>query len=447
MSRQEMSAADAAWLHMDRPTNLMVVNSVLVYDEPMDRDKIVEVLTERLIEPFPRFRQRVAEPRWPLARPAWEDDPHFSIDRHLISARLPEPGGDAELQDYVSRQMGMPLDHNRPLWEMHLIDGYQDGAATLTRMHHAIADGIALARLLFSLTDGAPDAPIADDVDDHGHRSLLDAALHEGLELVGLVGHPPRITSALRRAPSVAATLAKELFLLPDARTAFTGRNGITKRAAWTRPIPLERVKAAAHASGATVNDLMLAAVSGALRHYLQQRGSPVHDLRAMVPFNLRPLDEPLPRDLGNRFGLVFLSLPLTVGDPDERVVEVHRRMNAIKASPEGAVSYGVLGLIGLTAPQVERTVVSFFASKATGVMTNVPGPREPVSLAGVPVRRVLPFVPRSGDISLGISIFSYAGEITVGFSTDAGLAPDPERIIEAFEHELAGYLERASAE
>ena len=153
-----MPSADAAWLHMDRPTNLMIIHSVFWFDEPVDWNRFGETVEERLVEAYPRFRQRVVESRVPGRTPHWEDDPDFDIGTHIHHLALPAPGDQAALQELVGDLMVRPLDRSRPLWEMYTIDGYGDGAAVLVRMHHCIADGIALARVMLSLTDAAPDA-------------------------------------------------------------------------------------------------------------------------------------------------------------------------------------------------------------------------------------------------------------------------------------------------
>ncbi len=155
------SSADAAWLHMDRPSNLMVINSVLLFDEPVDWNRVREIIQRRLVDVYPRFRQRAVESRLPLRPPKWEDDPDFAIEHHLHHLALPAPGDDAALQDFVGDLMTMPLDRSRPLWHTYMIDGYGAGAAMICRMHHCIADGIALARVMLSLTDAAPDGGIA----------------------------------------------------------------------------------------------------------------------------------------------------------------------------------------------------------------------------------------------------------------------------------------------
>jgi WS/DGAT/MGAT family acyltransferase len=207
---------------------------------------------------------------------------------------------------------------------------------------------------------------------------------------------------------------------------------------AWTEDILLDDVKAIGQATGATVNDVLVAVTTGALRRYLKAKGTPTDEVRAMVPFNLRPLDEPLPRELGNRFGLVYLDLPVGLRSSRQRLDEVHRRMEGIKDSPEGAMSYGILGLIGLTPPQLERRLVDMFASKSSLVLTNVPGPREPLYYAGTKVAGIIPWVPAGGAIGLGVSIFSYNGKVTIGLRSDAGIIPEPQAILDDFERELA---------
>ena len=152
------SSADAAWLHMDRPTNLMVINSLLLFDEPVDWERAKQITQRRLVDRYPRFRERVVESHLPLRAPKWELDPDFALEHHMHHRALPAPGGTAELQELVSDLMTMPLDRNRPLWHTYMVDGFGDGAAMICRMHHCIADGIALARVMLSLTDSEPDS-------------------------------------------------------------------------------------------------------------------------------------------------------------------------------------------------------------------------------------------------------------------------------------------------
>jgi hypothetical protein len=159
--------------------------------------------------------------------------------------------------------------------------------------------------------------------------------------------------------------------------------------------------------------------------------------VHALVPFNLRPLDQPLPRELGNRFGLVLLGLPVGIEEPVARLAEVKRRMDAIKASHEGALAFGILGLIGRTPVQLEERLIDFFSAKGSMVLTNVPGPRRRLSLAGTPLGGVLVWAPCSGSVGMSVSVFSYAGDVTVGFLADAGLVPEPQLLANGFRREL----------
>lgn len=449
-----LSSADAAWLHMDRPTNLMVINSVLLFDQPVDWERLKQINQERLVDPYPKFAQRVVESRLPLRPAKWEDDPDFAIEHHMHHIALPAPGDDAALQELVGDLMTMPLDRNRPLWQEYMVDGYGEGAALIVRMHHCIADGISLARVMLSLTDSGSDAGIAraGRSDPPASRLLVGGMPVPGTRLLGRAVRAG--SGAARRgieiatSPSQAVGLAAEigrdaatalrLLLTPaDAASAIKGDPGISRRVAWTHQLSLPEIQRIARAADATVNDVLLAAVTGAIRHYLQERGGPVVEIQAMVPFNLRPLDQPVPRELGNKFGLVFLPLPVGVSGGYRRLVEVHKRMDEIKHSRDGAVSFGLLSVTGLTPEPLERRIVDLFTAKGTAVMTNVPGPTKPVYLAGSPIRTVLIWAPTSGHIGMSVTIFSYCGEVTVGLMVDAALIPDPGEIVNALEREL----------
>ena len=227
-----------------------------------------------------------------------------------------------------------------------------------------------------------------------------------------------------------------------DAATAIKGDPGISRRVAWSVPLSLPQIKHVAHTHQATVNDVVLAGVSGALRHYLQDHDSEVGEIQAMVPFNLRDIDAPLPRELGNKFGLVFLPLPVGTSGSYRRLVAVHRRMQEIKAGRDGAVSYGFLSLIGLAPEPLERRIIDMFTAKGTAVMTNVPGPREAVYLAGTPIRTVLVWAPTSGHIGMSVSIFSYRDEVTIGLMVDAALIPEPDEIVGRLEQELDALMD-----
>jgi WS/DGAT/MGAT family acyltransferase len=234
--------------------------------------------------------------------------------------------------------------------------------------------------------------------------------------------------------------------LWPDPKTPFKGELGVPKRAAWSAPLALQEVKAIGRAVGGSVNDVLLTAATGALRRYMQGLGEPVDGLnfRGVVPVNLRPADvEP---DLGNKFGLVFLSLPVGIADPLERLLELKRRMDKIKGSPEAILIFGLLNFAGGAPVEVQDALVNIFGTKATGVMTNVPGPRQQLYLAGAPLDTIMFWVPQSGHLGLGVSIISYAGQVWLGVATDQGLVPDPEAIIAGFHVEFDELLKIAAA-
>lgn len=448
MGRRPVDPVDTIWLNMDRADNLMVIESVMTLEGPVEWDRFVQVLRDRVLDRFPVFGQR---PRWsalPLVGPHWEDDPDFDVERHLRRVRLPAPGGDRELQEYVATQLGVPLERDRPLWQMHLLDGYGDGAAVYSRLHHSLADGIALMQVLLSMTDVAPDgsAPEPAAAPEGSRDGVVAWAAHLGasashalLELPHLVA-PRHVADAMTVARQTTAITAK-LLLTRNPRSPVNGRPGPDKRAVWSDPIPLAQVVSAGHRTGATVNDLLVAALAGALGRYVARHDGEATDIPTMVPVNLRPLGEPLPAELGNRFALVLFVLPSSLRTPFERLAETKRRMDAIKHSPEALLTFGLIRGIGRTGPELERFLVDFFANKASGVTTNVPGPREPRYIAGARITRLFGWAPESGRQTLGTCIFTYDGQVHVGFKVDARQIPQPEELVEDFRAEVEELL------
>ncbi|HEY7951988.1 MAG TPA: wax ester/triacylglycerol synthase family O-acyltransferase [Solirubrobacteraceae bacterium] len=424
-----LPSADAAFLHMDRPTNLMVINFVMLFDERVEVQRLRAVIAARLLDRYPRFRQLVVGRRPPLRGPSFVEDSDFQLHHHVHHRELPAPGDDTVLRELVSDLVTSPLKRSRPLWAMHLLDRPAAGSALVVRIHHCIVDGIALAQLMLSLTDATSDAP-------------ADAPLWQDALVAARTSHVrasrrERVRGTLAGASANTQALAKLLFTLPDSKTALRGRLGAHKRVAWTERLDLALVKATARAQGASVNDVLLAAVCGALRRHMLECGGEPRAIRTLVPFNLRPLEEPIPRDLGNRFGLVFLTLPVDVEGRRERLQELKRRMGAIKSSREGPVSYAILKAMGLTAPRVESRIVDIFTAKASAMTTNVPGPRERVYMAGTRLGAVLVWAPVSGSVGMTVSIFSYHDGVTIGLLADAGLVPEPQAIARYAEEEL----------
>ncbi len=446
---ERFSLVDAAWLHMDEPTNMAVISGVIMFDDPLDFNVLKELIRTRLLR-VRRFRQRVREPLFGVGIPQWEDDPHFDLDAHLHRIALPAPHDQQALHELVGDLMSMPLDFTKPLWQYHLVENYEGGCALICRLHHSMADGLALVQVLLSLADDAavPNAETALTVtsNENGARkrgSIFGNAMKLARTGTNYVRQTVTSREKLRDTALLGASgslaLGKLLFIGPDTHSMFKGKCGVMKRVAWTQALPLADVKDVAHALGGTINDTLISAVTGALRRYLEARCMDTQDmnLRAIVPVNLRAPGDLDLDSLGNRFGLVFLSLPVGVEDPLLRMAILKDRMDDIKRSPEALVAYGILGTIGATPVAVEHVINTIFGMKATAVMTNVPGPREPIYLAGNRIRTLMFWVPTPAHLGLGVSIISYAGQVNVGINTDARLIPDPDEIVSAFDEEF----------
>ncbi len=449
MKRQRISAVDTAWLRMDRPGNLMMICGVLIFGEKIELARLREVIAERFLV-FKRFRQR------PVETPAmsfWEDDPGFDIDYHVAHTALPGRAGKRELQAMVSRLASTPLDPARPRWQFHLVDNYAGASAVVVRIHHCYADGIALVRVMLSMTDATTDGPPAMPFQTRERRrvrtddtlSQLMAPLSGVLESarriggllvdtgVGIWHDPAKAVELADKGTALTAEVAKLALMAQDSPTRFKGRPGVAKRVAWAEPLPLPEVKAIGKALGSSVNDVLLSGVAGALRDYLAARGDPVDGvvLRALVPVNLRPIESAY--RLGNQFGLVFLDLPIGIENPVERLYAVRANMNALKGSYQPILALGLLAAMGSAPKLLQETLLSILSRNATAVMTNVPGPQQPLFMAGARIDNLMFWVPQSGDIGMGVSIISYNDNVQFGVVTDRGLCPDPERVIERF--------------
>ncbi len=455
MSKQNMSRVDSAWLHMEVPTNLMMINGFFQFGATLDYARVRATLEHRWLR-FHRFRQRVVESRLPWRPPAWEDDPHFDMDAHLHRFALPAPGDDAALKEVVNYLASTPLDFSKPLWQFHVIENYRGGCLLFARLHHCIADGIALMQVMLSLCDEDADAPwpVAEPPAARRRNGLGFGQLTRPAaaaftttrkitstvvnESVDLLMHPSRALDLTKEASTYAASLGRVTFLSPDPKTVFKGSLGVAKHTAWTDPFPLEEVKALGKTFGGTINDVLVTIVTGGLRRYLLSRGEQLDglDIRAMMPVNLRSPEKAI--TLGNHFGLVVPALPVGISEPLERFLTVKQRMDDLKNSPEAVVTFAILQAMGLAPTGVEDVGVWFFAAKTSLVLTNVPGPRQKVYFAGKRIENLMFWVPQSGRMGLGVSILSYGGEVVIGVITDAGLVPDPENIVAGIGEEFA---------
>lgn len=453
--RERLSGVDAAWLHMDRPTNLMMICGVMSFSSRLELPQLRQAIRYRLLC-FHRFRQRVTECGLVAY---WEFDPHFDLDWHVRQTALPGAAGKAELEQLVGDLISTPLDPSKPMWQFHLVELADGGSALVLRVHHCYGDGFALMHVVMALTDLDPDKPqyqVEDVLPYEAHRSAWERMLGPVSELIGDVGrlageavtvgrdwlaHPSHAIEFAKTGVDLAQAAAIIAGMTPDSNTRFKGKLGVMKRVAWAEPLSLFEVKAVAEALGCSINDILLACLCGALRAYLLEQGDDTAQLevRAMVPVNLR--SPGAITELGNHFGLVFMSLPVSIADPLQRVLTVRARMGELKNSQQAPVSLGILAGMGVMPSLIRERVLEALAANASAVMTNMPGSRQPRYLAGQRITGQVFWVPQSGGIGMGLSILSYAGEVNFGIVADAKRVPDPHLIVNFFSQQFEELL------
>lgn len=460
MSSKEtpMTAVDRSWLRMETVENPMMISAVLVFEQSIHLPRLKRVLTDRFLR-FRRFRQRIHRRG---DREYWQDDPLFDIDNHIHVIALPGGGGQQELQDLVSDLTSTGLDLRRPLWQIHYIDQYDGGCALVVRIHHCIADGISLVRVLLSLTDPGPEAtatvhklpirkPRAAPANRAGRliqrtRNTIETARQQGrLFLSSLRNEPDYPFKLLSTAGKISMDLVK-LGLSPfEPPTRLTGDLCGRKQVAWAPPLDLDEVKGCARALNGTVNDVLLCAATGAFHKHFLANGDKIPEcgIRVAVPFNLRPLDQPVGA-LGNQFGLVLVNLPVEAHDPIGRFRKTQDNMNRIKRSYQAQVTYSLLDLFGRGPDILERRALNIIGNKASAVLTNVPGPKNPVYLAGSRLKQPMFWVPQTGNIGIGMSIFSYAGTVQFGITVDRNIKTNPQAIMDYFRESYTELRDRA---
>jgi len=464
--RERMTKVDTAWLRMDSPSNLMMIVGVWVLKPAIKYADLCRRIEDTLLK-YPRFGQRVEQD---ATGASWVTDEQFDIHQHVVKetlARKPRGRAQEALQDRLAELAVTPLPHDRPLWQFNLVENYQGGSAMLVRIHHCIADGIALIAVTQSMVDGGT-APVQrrnTHVRHEGLEGAQDWIAHSvikpftdlAVKALGTAGagvanafdflaEPQKGMDKGLSGSAEMARLAYQLMrdaaalaLMPDdSPTQLKGTPGKRKRVAWCEPIPLEEVKAVGKALNCSINDVLLSCVAGAIAEYLMAHGEDVKgkEIRAMVPVNLRTTEDAY--KLGNRFGLAPVVLPIGLANPIERVYEVRRRMSQLKGSLQPLLAFGLLAVAGLLIKPAQDAMLGLFSRKTTAVMTNVPGPREKLRFLGATLEQSLFWVPQSGSVGLGVSILSYGGGVQFGVITDADLCPHPQEIIDGFEPEFA---------
>jgi diacylglycerol O-acyltransferase len=452
-----LSPLDATFLELEQADESvhMHIGGALVFDpRPHGSVPSLEEVREHLdlrLGRLPRYRRKLSEPRTGGLRwPAWEDDERFDIDAHVRHATIPAPGGDAELCDWLGDFWSHRLDRHRPLWEVVLLDGLEDGRwALVTKTHHSMVDGVGSVDAGYLMFDseaepaGQPEIPGAAPAE--GPRPHWAGGQHRsrGSQLVGaLRWMPEHALRALRGGTEVALHPHKALEMLERShamvevllrdevsaapRSSLNCGMGATRSFAVVR-VPLADLKTVKASLGGTVNDVALAAVTGGLRRLLEARGEepPAQGLRAMVPMNVRLASERLA--LGNRISSLFVHLPVAEQTTADRYRRVRAEAEELKRGTQSLGTSTIISLAGLAPPAIHATIArALYATRLFNVtVTNVPGPQTTLYALGARLREIIPLVPLAAEHAVGVAIFSYDGTVAFGINAAADAVPD----------------------
>jgi len=438
----EMAPSDLAWYHMDRPDNQMVINVLGWSDRPLDPQQVLATLQERWLSAFPRLRQRVRGDRLGIARhPRWVEDESFHLMRHLHFRRLREPGDLAELRAYVSQQAAVRLEHTRPLWELHVLSGFGDGGALFLRLHHAIADGHLVVRLLRELDESQP-ASLADEVAQSPPGEVDSRHEPESSRATRARGNKvlpsaPRMVSGMMDLASLGAVALDE----PSGAESLRAKLSGNKELRWLPEVSIDTIKQPCRPLGLTLNDFWVAAFSGGLRGYLLKEDHASGAVRAVVPVDLRARGEPIDIELGNHFGLVFALLPVSEPSPLARVAAVKRVMDHVKASQEARITFDWICAAGRAGATLGTRMMDQFSRHCSAILSNVPGPSSRIVVGGATIEGLVAWVPTSGQIGVGLCVQSYAGSVNFGMSVDRAVIRDPDLLLEEIRTESESLL------
>ena len=446
MSRR-MSPGDAVWYLGENRVNPMTISSIMWFDRPLDVELLRERFQQRLLDRHPIMRHRIVPSRLPGVMPRWVDDRAFDLTRHISEDVLPHPGDQAVLQHWCSEERTIPLDRSRPMWHISVLQGYRgDGSAIHVRIHHSIGDGLAMMALMLTIMDEYDPATVT--LHDRSVAHVIGGAIGTGTQLLAkgahLARHPGEAVDLARDGVEMAEWAGRLLAPQLVERTVLQGQPDGSKRMAWDPDgFPLAEVKRTARANEATINDLLMTVMSGALHRYLVERGALVDDIAMMIPVNLRRPGQPLPRNLGNRIGLLPLRLPVRPEDPRERLQLLQQRMNELKQSPAPLVSRLLIVTTTMFTPVIERGIHRLNQLRSTGVLTNVPGPPLPLHLGGAEMLGTIGWGGMTAHLNLSAAFVSVNGSIFSGLVTDAAITPDPELILDHLHAEYASVIDR----
>ena len=390
-SRKKMSTVDTAWLRMDSDGNLMMIVGVSMLSKPVSVEGLRHALESRFLV-YSRFRSRVVTDM----SGSWWQEQEVDLDDHVIHTALPSNKNNASnkpaLQQLVGQLSQQPLNPEKPLWQMHLVDNCrgEDGKlrqALIIRIHHCIADGVALVGVFMSMFDKTVDEPdhtvpprAAAAAEENPWEQIMLPVTAASIKAIDLSSSvfikslammtdfdklPGQISTLGHTAGQLAMDAVKLTTMEEDSHTRLKGKPNGKKHVSWSEPLPLAEVKAISKAFGCSINDVLMASVAGALRAYLRAKGDSIAhdcDVRVMVPVNLRKASRQ--QKLGNAFGLVPLVLPVGLEDPVARLYEVRHRMNELKGSYTALVAMSVLGVLGATPKQVQTEIQNYFARR-----------------------------------------------------------------------------------
>jgi WS/DGAT/MGAT family acyltransferase len=442
-----LTGLDASFLHLERDSAHMHVAGCMVFDgSAPSYDEFVAHIVSRL-HLVPRYRQRLAFVPLGQGRPVWVDDPHFNVKFHVRHTALPSPGGDEQLKRLTGRVFSQSLDRARPLWELWLVEGLADDRfAILSKTHHALVDGISGVDIATVLFDASPE-PMPVAAPEHewvprplpSNAELLADAL---LERATVPGEIARGVRAMLRGPRhVAGRMTEALGgvgamakagLQAAPPSPFNVHIGPHRRFTWVRG-DLAQFKAVKNALGGTVNDVVLAAVAGALGRYLRLHGEPTEGvvLKAMVPVSVRADVER--GALGNRVAAMWARLPVGIDDPVQRLLTIARDMDGIKESGQAVGAQVLTELTGFAPPTIMAQAARLQARQRlfNVVVTNVPGPQFPLYMLGRQLEAMYPMVPLAENQALGIAIMSYDGQLSFGLNADYDALADLDALAE----------------
>jgi diacylglycerol O-acyltransferase len=450
---ERLGPQDASFLYLESPANHMHVGGLAVLDPAtapggrLSFRELKNVIASRL-HLVPRFRQKVVFPPIRVARPVWIDDQGFDLAFHVRRAALPSPGGRPELVNSIQRVISRPLDRSKPLWELYLIEGMEDGLiSVLTKVHHAMIDGLAAIDIATALFDFSPVPRILESPEwtpepepDRAmlaQEAVLDSLFHP-LEIVATVagrvlGAPGVAASDVRTTLAGLRQLVGGGVLAPPS--PFNRRIGPNRRFAMV-DAPVQTLKDVKSAFGTTVNDVVLAAVAGGVNHLFRRRGEPTKGRvqRAMVPVSVRTRDQR--SAMGNRISSIFVDLPVGPMGAKRRLREIAEKTRYLKSSKE-AVGAEFLINIGSWAPPTIHAMAARTASRSRFinlVASNVPGPQVPMYIAGARLLAQYPIMPLAENMGLSIAVTSLAGTMAFGITADWDTLPDIEVLAEGID-------------